>query len=278
MILLEPLGGLANRLRVIASGIWLKKKLETKLVVIWNENYELRCPYNLLFEDCGIFYIKKKERKYNYIETSSQANAIKKYTFSTINKFIGVDFCIQEQDFYRLIWKNKLDIFETAKKHKVTYIQTCQEFGDNSFAFQYFQPILSITKKINLITKNFTEFTIGIHIRRTDHTHSIQCSPIHLFIDKMKAELIFQKETTFFLCTDDIEVEKSLNLIFAEKIINSKKELSRETIQGMQDAVVDLYCLSKTKKILGSYSSSYSDIASRLNDIDLEVIKTNDLR
>jgi len=275
LIILEPMGGLANRMRVIASGLWLKEKLRTDLVVIWNENYELSCPYNLLFEENDIFLIRQKARKYHYVKTSNQTSLSQKLATKIINKLIGVDYCIQEPDFYNLIWKGKLDMCNAVKKHKVTYIQTCQEFGDNLFAFQNFKPILPIREKIGLITKKFTAHTTGVHIRRLDHVISIQYSPIELFINKMRAELDNQKNTKFFLCTDDAEVEKAIIAVFGDKIITYEKELSRQTIKGMQDALVDLYCLSSTKKILGSYWSSYSDIASRLNNIELEVLKTS---
>ena len=274
MILLEPMGGLANRMRVIASGIWLIGKLKTELVVIWNENYELNCPYNLLFEESGIFSVRQKVKKYNYIKTSNQITLSKKLSTKIINKLIGIDYCIQELDFYNLIWTGKLDIYEAAKKHRVTYIQTCQEFGDNLFAFQYFKPILQIKEKIDLVIKNFTAYTIGVHIRRKDHINSIQYSPLELFINKMQAELEAEKNTSFFLCTDDLEVENTIVSIFGNNIISYKKELSRQSVQGIQGAVVDLFCLSKTKKILGSYWSSYGDIGSRLNHIELEVLKS----
>ena len=276
MIILEPLGGLANRMRVIASGIWLKEKLQTELTVVWNENYELNCSYNLLFEDNGAFSILKKERKYNYIKTSTQTSLTKKISTYIVNKLIGIDYCIQESDLYKIVSK---DIYEAVKKPKITYIQTCQEFGDNLFAFQYFTPVLSIIDKIDSVTNAFTPFTIGIHIRRTDNMNYIKYSPLDLFINEMKKELGTQKDTTFFLCTDDQEVEDTIITIFGEKVITYKKKISRQTSRGMQDAVVDLYCLSKTQKILGSYWSSFAEIASRFNNIELNVLKnleTND--
>jgi hypothetical protein len=44
------------------------------------------------------------------------------------------------------------------------------------------------------------------------------------------------------------------------------KELNRNSQQGITDAVVDMFCLSKTKYIYGSYWSSFSDIASVIGD------------
>jgi hypothetical protein len=273
VIIIEPLGGLANRMRVIASAIWLKEQLKTGLTVIWNENFELNCPYSALFEDHGMFLIRPKARKYHYIKTTNQNTLPGKIKSSLINRLIGIDYCIKEQDFHDLIWTGKLDIYEIAKRHRTVYIQTCQEFGDNAFAFRHFTPALPIIQKINVITQNFTRHTIGVHIRRLDNTNSIQFSPTPLFIQKMKAELAAEADVKFFLCTDDPKEEKAIIAEFGEKVITYKKHLDRQTVRGMQDAAIDLFCLSKTQKILGSFWSSYSDIAARINNIELNVIK-----
>jgi hypothetical protein len=41
---------------------------------------------------------------------------------------------------------------------------------------------------------------------------------------------------------------------------------------GVQDALIDLYCLAKTQKILGSFHSSFSEEAALPGGINPEVI------
>ena len=273
MIIIEPIGGLANRMRVIASGIWLKDRLNTQLTIIWNENHELNCPFNMLFEQPDTFRVVNKKRKYNYVKNTSQAGLIKKICSKVINKLIGVDYCIKEHDFPDLIWPGKIDLYEIGKRNRRVYIQTCQEFGDNLYSFQFFTPIPELLRKIRKITNTFNEHTVGIHIRRTDNQNSIVNSPLNLFTEAMKSELEIQKEATFYLCSDDYEVKKEIIAIFGRTVTTSTKGSNRKTVLGMQEAVIDLYCLSKTKKIFGSYWSSFSDIASRLDNSILTVLK-----
>lgn len=273
MIILEPLGGLANRMRVIASGLWLKEKLKTDLAVIWNENYELNCPFNLLFTGPERFAITRKTKKYNYLKTSFQNTWPEKIKQLIVNKLAGVDFCIQEEDFYKHIWPGELNVYDIAKQHNTIYIQTCQEFGDNLSAFRYFKPAPAIDKKIISVVESFTEYTVGVHIRRTDNANSIRFSPTQFFIQKMKAEQARSPNVRFFLCTDDIKEEQAIRAEFGEKIITYQKELDRNTVEGMQDATTELFCLSRTQKIFGSYWSSFSDIAARLNNTKLEVLR-----
>jgi hypothetical protein len=272
-IILEPFGGLANRMRVIASGIWLKNEINADLEVAWIATEEINCPYKLIFETNEAFRLVPKKKYNKYVRSTNQANLIKRITASAINKLIGIDYCIKEDDFDGLIWAGKLDIVEVARKNKSIYFQTCEEFGDNLSAFKCFQPVAHIREQVNLVAKTFTEHTVGVHIRRSDHRASIKNSPLELFIEKMQHELSTNKDKSFFLSTDDPEVEKVLFNVFGQKIITHKKEFSRQTVKGIQDAAVDLYCLSKTNKVIGSYWSSFSDVASRINQIPLEIIK-----
>ena len=61
--------------------------------------------------------------------------------------------------------------------------------------------------------------------------------------------------------------------LFPGKILTYKKEFSRTDVKGVQDAVIDLYSLAASCKIYGSYFSSFSDIAARIGDIPLKVIR-----
>jgi len=273
LIIVEPFGGLANRMRVIASGIWLKNKIEGDLVVIWSPDQSLNCPYELIFENNENFKIIRMNDYIKNVRATNQADWIETTKSGIVNKFMGIDYCIKECDFPNLIKFGKIDILEVARKNKVIYFQTCQEFGDGQFAYKSYKPISQIQEQIGLASKLFTASTIGIHIRRTDHDRSIKNSPIALFIEKMQGEISVNANTNFFLATDDSEVEKTMFDLFGPKIMTHGKKRSRNTVKGIQDAVVDLYCLSKTSKIMGSYWSSFSTAASRISQIELEIIQ-----
>jgi hypothetical protein len=275
MIVVEPLGGLTNRLRLIASAIWLKEKTADRLVVIWNENFELNCPYHLLFEVQDAFLVRNRRKTDGLIQSFNQTTGIKKFIIKATNKLLGINNCISEADFQQLVWPGKLDIYETTLRYRNLYVRACQEFGDNSSALKQFRPVPDLRRKIDDIVRDFGANTIGVHVRRTDHEMSISNSPIDIFIEKMREEVIKNAGTNFFLCTDDAQEEKILIKEFGDKIIVYKKEINRQSITGMQDAVVDLYCLSKTSKILGSYWSSFSETAAKMNDRPLITIRKN---
>ncbi|HNU76972.1 MAG TPA: hypothetical protein PLT53_09990 [Prolixibacteraceae bacterium] len=49
MIIIEPFGGLANRMRVIASAMDFSNKTKQKIKLIWVANYDLNCEFLDLF-------------------------------------------------------------------------------------------------------------------------------------------------------------------------------------------------------------------------------------
>lgn len=273
MVIIEPVGGLANRMRVIASALSLQKETGCKLNCIWSENLELDAPFNLLFENIGKFPIQNKQNKFRYLKSTKNKNKLKLLISKIINKLIGVDYYINDQDYPNLILINGINKLNIILRNKNIYIKTCEEFGNNLEEFKKFIPISQILKNIYDIVKQFDNNTIGLHIRRTDNLDSIKYSPIELFIDTINLEIIKNKDANFFLCTDDFEVEKELINKFGKRILIYKKEFSRQTITGMQDAVVDLFCLSKTSLIYGSYWSSFSDIASRIGGVPSIILK-----
>jgi hypothetical protein len=84
----------------------------------------------------------------------------------------------------------------------------------------------------------------------------------------MKQELENDPDTRFYLATDDMTEEARLREAFPDRILsNQDRCLSRDSVEGMHDALLDLYCLSHTRKIIGSFFSSFTDIAADMHKI-----------
>lgn len=111
---------------------------------------------------------------------------------------------------------------------------------------------------------------IGLHIRRTDNVAAIANSPITHFYKVIEKELADNPSTRFYVASDDRSVKEDLKRRYGnETIISPEFCLKRYSLQGMKDAVVDLYCLGRTSKIYGSAASTYSIFASKLYNIEL---------
>ena len=110
---------------------------------------------------------------------------------------------------------------------------------------------------------------VGVHIRRGDHNLAQERSPTAAFIERMAAE---DAAVRFFLATDSPAEEHALSIHFPNRIITASKAFGRDSTAGMRGAVVDLYALARTSRLLGSYWSSFSETAAEIGGITLEVI------
>ena len=114
---------------------------------------------------------------------------------------------------------------------------------------------------------------IGVHIRRTDNVTAIGKSGTDAFIRAMEAEIVADPEVRFFLATDEKKEEAILREHFGEKLLtNENRVIDRNSVQGMHDAMIDLFSLAATDKILGSYWSSFTDVAASMRGIPKVIV------
>ncbi|MGI4886664.1 MAG: hypothetical protein ACRYFR_17045 [Janthinobacterium lividum] len=274
MIYLEPNFGLANRMRAIASGLELAQSANKKMKIIWQNNPELNCPFYDLFEPLPGIEVTNKYLHLNVLKTSNRTEASQQFLAKLINKAVGFDYCIKEIDGDLLRINGKYDIYKITSDNKNVYIKTCGDFLYNDSFLKKFKPVAALQQRIEARVNDFTSYTIGLHIRRTDNVDAIANSPLELFVQRIKTQLSKNPDTSFYLSTDDLETEKYLKSVFGPKLLIYTKDFARDSEQGIKDAVVDLFCLSRTNEIWGSFNSSFSNIASRINQIKLTIMKS----
>jgi hypothetical protein len=267
MITLKPYGGLANRLRVIDSALALANDYNHSLRVIWEKSFEINCEF---------YKIISPGPEFEIIET--RANAVRKRINNRLPRLmhkIGIKYPF---GYNNVLLTNDIQIikdqgndFSFCASSEKIYIANIHFFY-RSTDYYWLKPSPAIEDKARKYTGMFPKNSIGIHIRRTDNIESIRHSPLELFIEKMQIELDKNPHSAFFLATDSKSDEKKLKEIFGKKIMSCPKVLDRNSEQGIFDAMVDLYCLASTKKIIGSYFSSFSELAAQINKIELQLI------
>ena len=90
----------------------------------------------------------------------------------------------------------------------------------------------------------------------------------------MKDELAADALARFYVATDDASVKQELReALSPEKLIFYEKGIiDRDSKEGLQDALIEMLALSKCRKILGSYNSTFSLLPSYIGNIPLEVV------
>lgn len=253
MIIIQPSGGLCNRMRVINSGWRLARERQEKLLILWNCNPELNCPFESLFRPVTEFKITSIHSVADLRKLFYQKTAKNYLTNEEILAHRNPDGCL-DPDYVKSLKGN-------------TYIFTWEWFYPSE-DYHLFVPTDALQKRIDKMTSQFGASCVGVHIRRTDNKPAIGKSSTDAFLTSMRQELEADPDTMFYLATDDRNEEALLRKAFPDRILsNQKRCLQRDSVEGMQDALLDLYCLSSTRKIIGSYFSSFTDIAADMHGI-----------
>lgn len=270
MIIVEPCAGLGNRLLGMASAYAVAQKLNRELVIIWKREVGCNIRAEELF-DLPMQVINISEMGYKKAPVADVlGNRVKKKWRGRASRFLDCDDveAIKKESGYE-------GVLAAIEKEPVIYLKTfgpiC-EVGVETYRF--LKPSAAITEKGAALFGKLNAHTVGVHVRRTDHAEAIANSPLTLFIERMKQELAADNETTFFVATDDASVKEELRAALPAELLifNEKGIIDRNSKTGLEDALIEMLALSKCRKILGSYNSTFSLLPSYIGDIPLEVV------
>ena len=140
--------------------------------------------------------------------------------------------------------------------------------------FDFCRPRPHIQKRVDEIADRFGEYTVGVHIRLEDFIGVTieRESPVELFIQRMTAELERNDNTKFFLATDSSYAKEIIIEHFKDRVMTQEGSLIRTERSGMENAMVDMYTLVRTDKILAPYLSTFSRCAAMIGKTEFEVV------
>ncbi|MBO4336994.1 MAG: hypothetical protein J5842_02875 [Lachnospiraceae bacterium] len=247
-------------MRAIGSAMILANRRGEELLVYWKVAPELGCPFEQLFEKSTAFKLKNYRSDYYPPKVLAQLTG-----FRVDNEAIRSNRTEEGLN----------DAYVSSLPGKV-YIATEEHFFKNR-DYSAFVPRKDLMKRVDELTQPCKDRLVGVHIRRTDNKPAIGKSSTDAFIKAMEKELTQNSDTMFYIATDDLKEEMLLRDRFKGHIIsNEGRDLSRDSITGIRDALIDLYSLASSTKIIGSYFSSFTDLASDIRGIPLTIASSDD--
>ena len=262
-----PYGGLANRMRTVVSALNLANRFDARTRIVWRVTQDFGATFEELFEP---------------IEDS--LGGVKNMRIPLLVEKFGQRLMPLTQILCRfsggkaIFNLEKIGDFEAfkrkARRWNTVWVRSCSSFyrdKSNTALEKVFVPKKEIMERARALSD---EAMIGLHIRRGDNLVSKTNSPLSLFIAEIESELKADSRTRFFLSTDDEETERFLRLRYPDAIVcQIGKRNARNDRKGMEDALVDFIALSRCRKILGSYWSSFSEIASEYGQCELKILR-----
>ena len=265
MLTLVPQGGLCNRLRVLLSALQARTEGAGSITVEWERNAECKAWFEDLFVPIDMGNFRVVHRRW-WARPITRRNL---WLPAFVRLFLG--YRVQHANY---VPATPADFLRLATSNRRVYLSTCStlcRYTPDCLA--RLQPRPELMQRIERIKARFTRNTVGVHIRRTDNAVSMSRSTPEGFRRAMDREIKRDFKVRFFLATDDEALKATLVQEYPDRIITQRTQVRRDTLDGMREAVVDLWCLAATQRIIGSYWSSFTDTAAELRQIPLEIVQ-----
>ncbi len=266
-----PSGGLANRMRAVASAYEMCRRTGAHLQVLWIKDWALNAPYHDIFLPSDIIDIKDASPLDIMLYDRPR-----RHNLWVPRLFQSVIFRQRIDERQVTPFKQKgFDFDRWVMQEERSWMSCYQDFGDfdNSVYATLFHPVDEIENAVKQFTDRFGTYAIGFHIRRTDNKESIDKSPLSLFIEAGKKEIGKNAATKIFLATDDEGVKKEMTGIFGDRIITPQQSADRDSTDGIRGGLTDMYTLARTAVIYGSAGSSFSVMAAKIGGNKLVILE-----
>lgn len=271
-VLLVPSGGLGNRMRVLACAVTMMETLPGRLDVVWFRHSGLNAAFSDLFEPVDGERLRLREGS---LLDALLLERPRRNNLWVPRMFQRLLFRARLYEQYVTpLFRQGFDFRAWASRGNV-YMATYTRFFPYEPATlrRLFVPVPRLRERIDGCCVAFTAHTVGVHVRRTDHADAIAESPLELFFEKLDAEMARRSDTRIYLATDSEDVKEEMKARYGQRLMCSGKQADRTSLAGIEDGVVEMFVLARTQKIYGSYLSSFSEIASELGGVPLEVVR-----
>ncbi len=256
-------GGLANRIICLINSMKISNVTGRELLLFWPKDKSCNCNFKDLFEN-DIKEVSKEELK--EVITSKDYEIYQ----NDLKNFKNIKGCILIDNAKFMAFLKEEVRFRTEEipnELKEKFIRYLRRI-------EIKEEFLKIAEEFS---SRFNKDTIGIHIRKGDYKTLkgglAKVSNDELYIEIMKKELKENPNTNFFLATQEEETENKFKDIFDDRIIIYPKNTKERGDEGaVREALIELLLLSKTKKIYGTFESTFSQLASLLGENRFEML------
>ena len=241
----SPSAGICNRIKKLFSALRFNANIEDAIDLYWSIG-ELT---DKKFSDLFLFDLVK----FNEISCTKKVELENAYD-------IGKD----------MSWRLKIEDGEVPKGFTQAYLkdEADKEYIDFEYEriplncrkeylkfFEALRPSSAVEKRINEV--NLSSNCIAVHVREDKYWVEYgrgKSNTLNNFISMMKQ---YDENTKFFLASADEKFSVNLKKYFEGRII----ELPNKSYKESVDAVAELYLLSKCKEMIGTYGSTFSEVA-----------------
>lgn len=259
-------------MRTAAAAAAIAPQIHGRVAALWTPQWGMGCRFQDLFERVSLDNFELRDATLWEPLTAARPRPRNLFLPRLTNRLFFRQVLFNEQ--VQPLCQQGFDFVAWANAHR-SLMWTWWDFHpwSSDLLCRLFRPLPSLQQRIDDRCAAISPHSIGCHIRRTDNIQSIQESPLHLFFQRIDAAIDLHDDTTVYIATDDEPTKAAMRQRYGEgRIITAPEAARRDSVSGIQDAVVEMYTLARTSHIYGSAGSSFSEMAARLGATPLSIL------
>lgn len=263
-------GGLANRMKAIAAGLRLAEAVDSQLHIVWFANKDLNAKFSDLFlpiDSPRVTVTETAKRTLYTLDRPRKGNL----WIPAIGRLKGHRRMMNVKTVTRHMDEGDFDFTAWARGHNV-WMAACVYFWGEPIpddAFDIFRPQADLQREIDRIGAQIDADTIGMHIRGTDNGPAQLLSPPAAFAEYLRT---LPQHVRVYLATDEATVKSNFRKEFGSRIVCMDHAVRRDTLDGMRDAVIEMFLLARTCRIVGSGKSTFSTTPASIGRIPFQTV------
>lgn len=271
--------GLGNRLRALGSAMSFANQTDRELVIIWETDAHIAANFTDLFSD-NLVVVTHFKPTWPFLGYDKWDKAWLSFEFFNYMEMEGQGAIKGQQ------------IVDKPDKHfyfKSAYVMEADaqltNWDKDNDMLRSLTPVSEVTELIKQHENKGLERMVGIHIRDRTLDRDIKNvnfgteygnaaskemeywrrkSSYKTFMVEMHEMLKIDPSLRFYVATDTMDVIPKLETEFPGKIISTSRNCDGRDGHCVRFALVDIICLSRTKELIGSNWSSFTEAASRM--------------
>ena len=259
--------GMANRILPMGCILSLAAELNYRSVMFWTpDDVVARARFGDLFDTTDLPFklvegYKARAIQFTHLRKDKPLSLRKKILGLLILKLLAYDKKIL------LTGREEHRQFCELQNLNLNRYRKIILYAHIPFRYEYeigwLKPAPAIAPRIIELKKQFSPNTLGVHLRGTDTNNE---PPVEKMITRMRAEIDMDPDVRFFFASDGDKAGRRIIDTFGDRLIMNTDNAPRGTVEGQQDAAVDLFALADTSRIIGPRYSTFSALAAMIGN------------
>ena len=240
--------GLCNRIKCLVSAMRIARLTNRRVLLHWPKNERCGASFRELF-DLGLDEISTRPETTTF--GRSDCIALNYYGNLSLRTW---RFALTDHEWHRGVRAQDF-LFNERDLDPVVSSQI-------SSCLSLLRVKRSLLDRVSSILQaQLAQPYVGVHIRGTDHNLARRLSPVTSFAQELTSVMRRDRHRLLFLATDDPPLAEALRLQFGSLFIRQLGSRNRAEPGAIEDALIDLLLLARADELLGSYGSTFSELA-----------------